>query len=113
MSQNVGNLGSSQNFCHIPRVTGESLLANGYEFSVPLQRIQLLYRPSMTHQDTTESPNSPINSATSVPAVTTATATTPTPEATVSAFEDPPPKYTPPPSYTTATGARYRVSQVD
>jgi solute carrier family 6 (neurotransmitter transporter) len=25
----------------------------------------------------------------------------------VSAFEDPPPKYTPPPSYTTATGARW------
>lgn len=71
-----------------------------------LDRIQLLYRPSMTSQDTTEPPNSPTNSATSVPAVITATATTPAPETTVSAFEDPPPKYTPPPSYTTATGAR-------
>ncbi|KAJ4452353.1 hypothetical protein ANN_03886 [Periplaneta americana] len=71
-----------------------------------LDRIQLLYRPSMECQDSAELPNSPTNSATSVPPATSTAATTTAPDTTVTAFEDPPPKYTPPPSYTTATGAR-------
>lgn len=68
-----------------------------------LQRIQLLYRPSLEgdeHQrglgqtqlasglSGPTGPNGLVASATELP------------------FEDPPPKYTPPPSYTTATGAR-------
>lgn len=68
-----------------------------------LDRIQLLYRPTMTRQDVTEPPDSPTHSVTSAPPVIT---TTPATETNVAAFEDPPPKYTPPPSYTTATGAR-------
>ncbi|XP_021927106.1 uncharacterized protein LOC110833391 isoform X3 [Zootermopsis nevadensis] len=70
-----------------------------------LDRIQLLYRPPISRQDSLEPPNSPPNSATLVPPVVNTTATSLAPEATVTT-EDPPPKYTPPPSYTTATGAR-------
>ncbi|PSN55301.1 hypothetical protein C0J52_01760 [Blattella germanica] len=72
-----------------------------------LDRIQLLYRPTLTQQDLiTSPPNSPTNSAASAPPATNTTLPTPAPEVSVATFEDPPPKYTPPPSYTTATGAR-------
>lgn len=72
-------------------------------FFIFFQRIQLLYRPSLRRPSTTQNrytenrsdrpdPNN------SIPAVITLEARTMT--------EDAPPKYTPPPSYTTATGAR-------
>jgi solute carrier family 6 (neurotransmitter transporter) len=73
---------------------------------IPVQRIQLLYRPPISQQDSSQPPTSPVNSATLVSPVVNTTATMPVPETTMTAVEDPPPKYTPPPSYTTATGAR-------
>lgn len=68
-----------------------------------IQRIQLLYRPSLSRPSTaqnryTENRNDRPDANNSIPAVITLEARTMT--------EDAPPKYTPPPSYTTATGAR-------
>lgn len=74
-----------------------SQMKNGSDFAFShdcnFQRIQLLYRPPIgEHMD-------------DPPVVDTSTASTPNNVTNIQS-EDPPPKYTPPPSYTTATGAR-------
>lgn len=73
------------------------------DFLLIFQRIQLLYRPSLRRPSTTqnrytENRTDRPNPNNSIPAVITLESRTTT--------EDAPPKYTPPPSYTTATGAR-------
>ncbi|XP_060523939.1 sodium-dependent transporter bedraggled isoform X2 [Cylas formicarius] len=59
-----------------------------------IHRIQLLYRPPIGEHMEEPPPSNPSDSS----------ATSPNPSNVIA--EDPPPKYTPPPSYTTATGAR-------
>lgn len=66
-----------------------------------LDRIQLLYRPSLGPDDPRDAQTHIGNdTSTSIHGNGIMPVTTEVP------FEDPPPKYTPPPSYTTATGAR-------
>lgn len=90
------------------------LLLPFIHFDCILQRFQLLYRPPM-EASRRSSPRrrgsrpTPLNNetrtATRIPAIVTETAIL---DSTVSSLtiEDAPPKYTPPPSYTTATGSR-------
>ncbi|GLG97785.1 Sodium-dependent nutrient amino acid transporter 1 [Gryllus bimaculatus] len=67
-------------------------------------RIQLLYRPSVERDDSQEQIQPSDASGTAALATTNANVQAST--TSEAQFEDPPPKYTPPPSYTTATGAR-------
>ncbi|XP_046752241.1 sodium-dependent transporter bedraggled isoform X5 [Diprion similis] len=66
-----------------------------------LDRIQLLYRPSLEPEDAADAQTQVGNETT-----TSLHGNGVLPSTTDVPFEDPPPKYTPPPSYTTATGAR-------
>jgi solute carrier family 6 (neurotransmitter transporter), invertebrate len=70
------------------------------DFSVSLQRIQLLYRPALNSEPAQRHPplrrlQHPLPERTN-----------PTIISLEAQLDDAPPKYTPPPSYTTATGAR-------
>ena len=67
-----------------------------------LERLELLYRPSHHRQGLTSSRHS--RSADVV--LTNFSSSSPAPLSSGSVTADPPPKYTPPPSYSTATGAR-------
>ncbi|XP_046752240.1 sodium-dependent transporter bedraggled isoform X4 [Diprion similis] len=68
---------------------------------VEVNRIQLLYRPSLEPEDAADAQTQVGNETT-----TSLHGNGVLPSTTDVPFEDPPPKYTPPPSYTTATGAR-------
>lgn len=71
----------------------------------PFQRVQLLYRPDIearNRQAAAERRRNAENAAAS-PSITTIPLEVPV---TPNIPDDVPPKYTPPPSYTTATGAR-------
>lgn len=77
-----------------------------------MQRFQLLYRPSISNEQTPHRypqsrPDRPI-ARNVIPRDLTASTTTVTLDngSTHGTLDDAPPKYTPPPSYTTATGAR-------
>lgn len=60
----------------------------------------MLYRPVLDNNSNLRNPNATDADSNNRNSSTNGTST--------SVNDDPPPKYTPPPSYSTATGARYR-----
>ena len=68
-----------------------------------LERLEMLYRPSYHRQGLSSSSR---HSRSGEVVLTNFSTTSPVPLTSSSVTADPPPKYTPPPSYSTATGAR-------
>ena len=68
-----------------------------------LERLEMLYRPSYHRQALSSSSR---HSRSGEVVLTNFSSTSPAPLTSSSVAADPPPKYTPPPSYSTATGAR-------